>query len=434
MRIINIVESCRNMLKNIKISQLQCNTGQIDGLPRNPRTIKDARFEALKKSIQDAPEMLNLRELLVFPHNDKFVIIGGNMRLKACKELGFKELPCKVLDENTPVEKLREYAIKDNIGFGDDDWDALGQDWDFAELEGWGMEMPENWESENNTELTEIEEVDVPENVETRCQKGDIWILGEHRLMCGDSTDAASVALLMNGERADICFTSPPYNMQAGNISQAFASKKVKDSYGIKDGTYKEFSDNLTNEQYTCLLSKSLDNSLIYCDNTLFNIGILKGSKDGIIETLHIFKDKFCDILIWNKEAFMPLCLPTQIHLVGHICELIFCFNNEGDRTFKHSQWELGKMHNRIDTKNAVGNEYSKIHHATFPVELPFYIIQNFTDNSVLDLFGGTGTTLIAAEQLNRKCFMMELDEHYCDIIIQRWENLTNKKAVKLKD
>lgn len=149
MRIINIVESCRNMLKNIKISQLQCNTGQIDGLPKNPRTIKDTRFEALKKSIEDAPEMLNLRELLVFPHNDKFVVIGGNMRLKACKELGFKELPCKVLDENTPVEKLREYAIKDNIGFGDDDWDALGQDWDFAELEGWGMELPENLSGED---------------------------------------------------------------------------------------------------------------------------------------------------------------------------------------------------------------------------------------------------------------------------------------------
>ena len=130
------------MLKNIKISQLQCNTGQIQGLPRNPRTIKDARFEALKKSIEDAPEMLNLRELLVFPHNDKFVVIGGNMRLKACKDLGFKELPCKVLDENTPVEKLREYAIKDNIGFGDDDWDALGREWNLSELENWGLEMP----------------------------------------------------------------------------------------------------------------------------------------------------------------------------------------------------------------------------------------------------------------------------------------------------
>jgi site-specific DNA-methyltransferase (adenine-specific) len=250
--------------------------------------------------------------------------------------------------------------------------------------------------------------------------------------MCGDSTDSGDVALLMDGQRADICFTSPPYNMQASDISQAFKSKKVKDSYGIKDGTYREFSDDLSDEQYTNLLSNSLENSLNYCDETLFNIGILKCSKDGIIHILHKFKDKFCDILIWNKDSFMPLCLPTQKHLVGHICELIFCFNNEGDRTFKHSQWELGKMHNRIDIPSQHNNEYSKVHHATFPVALPSYIITNFTDNSVLDLFGGTGTTLIAAEQLNRKCYMMELDPHYCDVIIARWEKLTGKTATKI--
>jgi hypothetical protein len=87
-------------IKNIPISKLQCNTGQIDGLPKNPRFIKDYRFEALKKSIQDAPEMLNLRELLVFPFNDKYVVIGGNMRLKACKELGHTEIPCKILHDN----------------------------------------------------------------------------------------------------------------------------------------------------------------------------------------------------------------------------------------------------------------------------------------------------------------------------------------------
>lgn len=130
-----------NMEKNIEISLLEPNKGQIKGLPRNPRTIKDKRFKALKKSIEDAPEMLALRELLVYPHNGKFVVIGGNMRLKACKELGYKELPCKVIDENTPVEKLREYTIKDNIGFGADDWGALFDDWDLSELEDWGMEL-----------------------------------------------------------------------------------------------------------------------------------------------------------------------------------------------------------------------------------------------------------------------------------------------------
>lgn len=131
--------------KVIKIANLEVNRGQIDGLPKNPRTIKDERFKALKKSIEDAPEMLALRELLVFPHNDKFVVIGGNMRLKACKELGYKELPCKVIDENTPVEKLREYTIKDNIGFGTDDWGALFDDWNKEELTDWGLEFPDDF-------------------------------------------------------------------------------------------------------------------------------------------------------------------------------------------------------------------------------------------------------------------------------------------------
>ena len=416
-------------VKEIEIRVLRPNNGEIEGLPRNPRKISKKQLEKLKKSLADAPEMLRLRELICVEHPDGPVVICGNQRLEAAKALGWETLPCKVLPADTDPAKLREYAIKDNLPFGEDDWEVIASDWDTAELEEWGMSVPSEWK---DTKKAEEDDFDPDSVKDTVCKKGDIWQLGDHRLMCGDSTDAGDVALLMDGQRADICFTSPPYNMQASDISQAFKSKKVKDTYGIKDGTYKEFSDDLTNEQYACLLSKSLDNSLIYCDNTLFNIGILKGSKDGIIETLHIFKDKFCDILIWNKEAFMPLCLPTQKHLVGHICELIFCFNNEGDRTFKHSQWELGKMHNRIDTKNAVGNKYSKIHHATFPVELPFYIIQNFTDDSVLDLFGGTGTTLIAAEQLGRKCYMMELDPHYCDVIIARWEKLTGKKAVKL--
>ena len=135
--------------KIIKIADLEVNRGQIDGLPKNPRTIKDERFKALKKSIEDAPEMLALRELLVFPHNGKFVVIGGNMRLKACKELGYKELPCKIIDENTPVEKLREYTIKDNIGFGADDWGALFEDWNTEELADWGLEFPEDLSGED---------------------------------------------------------------------------------------------------------------------------------------------------------------------------------------------------------------------------------------------------------------------------------------------
>lgn len=128
--------------KNIHIKELEVNKGQIEGLPQNPRFIKDERFTALKKSIEDAPEMLALRELIVYPHNGKFVIIAGNMRFRACKDLGYKEIPCKVLPEDTPVEKLREYTIKDNIGFGADDWDLIANEWDIQELDDWGVEIP----------------------------------------------------------------------------------------------------------------------------------------------------------------------------------------------------------------------------------------------------------------------------------------------------
>ena len=134
-----------NRQKNIKIADIEPNKGQIEGLPQNPRFIKDNRFKQLVKSIEDAPEMLEPRPLIVYPHDKKYVIIAGNMRYRACKELGYKELPCYVLPEETPAKKLREYATKDNIGFGENDWDILANEWDTEELKDWGMEMPDDW-------------------------------------------------------------------------------------------------------------------------------------------------------------------------------------------------------------------------------------------------------------------------------------------------
>lgn len=133
--------------RNIRMSLLELNEGQMYGLPKNPRWIRDARYEALKKSITDAPEMLDLRELLVYPlddvegHKGKYIIIGGNMRYRACLELGYQEVPCKIIPLETPVKKLREYVIKDNEGFGQNDWDLLSSEWDSEELQDYGMEL-----------------------------------------------------------------------------------------------------------------------------------------------------------------------------------------------------------------------------------------------------------------------------------------------------
>lgn len=142
--------------KNIPIDLIEINEGQLSqidaetnkqiGLPRNPRWIRDARFEALKKSIEDAPEMLDIREIVVYTlssikgKDGKYIAIGGNMRLRACQELGYRDIPCKVLDPETPMEKLREYAIKDNEAFGQNDFDILANEWDIEELQSFGME------------------------------------------------------------------------------------------------------------------------------------------------------------------------------------------------------------------------------------------------------------------------------------------------------
>lgn len=130
------------MTQNISIALLDYNKGQLKGLPKNPRFFRDYRFEAMKKSIEESPEMLELRELIVFPYdNGRYVVVCGNLRLRACRELGYAELPCKVLDANTKPKKLREYATKDNVSFGETDQDILNNEWDKSELQDWGVEF-----------------------------------------------------------------------------------------------------------------------------------------------------------------------------------------------------------------------------------------------------------------------------------------------------
>ena len=130
------------MAEIIPISLLDFNKGQLEGLPKNPRFFRDYRYEAMKKSISDSPEMLELRELIVFPYsNGRYLVVCGNLRLRACKELGYKELPCKVLKADTPPKKLREYATKDNVNFGENDKDVMENEWDRTELQDWGIEF-----------------------------------------------------------------------------------------------------------------------------------------------------------------------------------------------------------------------------------------------------------------------------------------------------
>jgi len=229
--------------KNISVSLLETNDGQVAGLPANPREIQDERFEALKKSIIDAPSMLSMRELLVYPYNGKYVIVGGNMRFRACLEIGYKELPCKIIPADFTPTQLREITIKDNENFGRNDWEKLAAEWNFEELKDWGMEMPEDWENaeaiENGEEGTQVEaeEDDFDEDsddIPKRCELGDVWQLGDHRLICGDSTDVAVVKKLLGSERADLYLTDPPYNVDyTGGTKDAL--KIANDKMADKD-------------------------------------------------------------------------------------------------------------------------------------------------------------------------------------------------------
>ena len=284
--------------------------------------------------------------------------------------------------------------------------------YDTETLSDWGIDV--NFEIEE--EEKEVVEDEVPEEVETKCKLGDIWQLGEHRLMCGDSTKVDDVEKLMNGEKADISFQSPPYNVGA-NI-------------GYKNKQSKYINDDDNKNDYLEFLLKFTNNSINNAEYTFVNIQQLANNKIDIVDYLHKMKNLLSDTIIWDKGNGVP---NIARKVMSCAFEYIFIFNKNAKRAIGVKDWQ-GTVSNIIRVGHQSKNDYSKIHNATFPIELPKEIINNFTNNNsiVLELFGGTGTTLIACEQLNRKCYTMELDEHYCDVIITRWENLTGKKAVKI--
>ena len=410
-------------IKDISISKLEVNKGQIEGLPKNPRFIRDERYQALVKSIEDAPEMLRLRELLVVEHGKKFVVIGGNMRLRACKDLGHKTVPCKVLPADTPVEKLREYAIKDNNGFGEDDWDVLANEWDAAELQEWGMELPMDWDLDGG-EHTEAVEDDFDEEsvTEAVCKRGEVWKLGEHRLMCGDSTSKEDFAKLMGEERADMVFTDPPYGVSIGDKNATLNSVQkagrcceniANDTLGT-DELYHILVDAMTNVRENCK------------DDASYYVTSPQGGELGLM--MMMMRDAGLTVrhmLIWCKNS-ATFSLGRLDYDYQH--EPIFY-----TWTKSHHNYRGGE--NRTTIWNYNKPRKCDLHPTMKPVELVANCIKDTTKDGdiVLDAFGGSGTTMVAAEQLGRKCRMMELDPHYCDVIIARWEQLTGKKAERIE-
>lgn len=375
--------------------------------PKNPRLIKDENFQKLVRSIQEFPEMLEARPIVVNPDN---IVLGGNMRLKACKAAGLTEAPVYVA--SWEESKANAFIIKDNVGYGEWDWDILANEWDAAELEEWGLDVwqPDEEPTEGLTDPDEVPEA--PEEPKTK--PGDLYILGEHRLLCGDSTKAEDVEKLMNGEKADISFTSPPYN--AGTTpTELKMNQKSK---------YENDSDNKSKNDYLDFLHITTRPLLKYVKFVFVNIQSISGNKLALIEFLYKMRDKYADTIIWQKQNAQPA---MANNVLNSQFEYIHVFSDKANRSIGTKEFR-GTISNVLEmskqTKNKVKN-----HNATFPLEFAEHFVFNFCENSVLDVFLGSGTTLIAAEKLKRKCYGMELDPKYCDVIVKRWEDFTGKKA-----
>ena len=187
----------------LKCSQLLVNEGQVEGLPTNPRSWTKADIDRLARSLEETPELFEARPCIVYPYGDKYIVLGGNMRLTAARTLKYKDVPCIVIPAETPIDKLKEIVIKDNGAFGAWDFDELANKWDDLPLTDWGVPA---WEEkhleETEQEATEDEFDEEEDEIHVRCKKGDIWQLGEHRLMCGDSIDLQQVKTLTGGGKS----------------------------------------------------------------------------------------------------------------------------------------------------------------------------------------------------------------------------------------
>ena len=356
--------------------------------PNNPRVIKDDKFKKLVQSIKDFPQMLELRPIVIDENN---IVLGGNMRLRACNELGLKDVPT-IYAKDLTEEQKKEFIIKDNVGFGEWDWDDLANNWDALELTEWGLDIP-NFEGE----VLEAEEddFDVPVGgIETDIVLGDLFEIGEHRLLCGDSTDSDQVAKLMNGEDADMVFTDPPYGISH--------SGKGITANGVKGNDFGEIlNDNdvtVAIDNFNLILSLYPKATLIYWGANYYPTCLPNGY----------------GWLFWDKET------QGNTFSGGEIA-----FVNKGIRfdVFRH-RWAGFCKASEMGEK--------RVHPTQKPIELVKFCYENYNaGNLIADFFLGSGSTMVASHQLKRKCYGMELDPKYCQVIIDRMKKLDPTLIIK---
>lgn len=494
----------------LKTADLAPNTGQVPGLPTNPRQWTSTDIDKIAASLRETPELFEARPVLVIPHGGKYVILGGNLRYEGARKNKEKEVPAIIFPEDTPPEKLREIVVKDNGSFGAWDYDALANEWDSLPLTEWGVPAWNTEQTQEDADAPETQEDDFDEDadaVETRCKPGDVWELGAHRLMCGDSTDAEQVAKLMNWEKADLVFTDPPYGMKKenegvlnDNLNQEdlllFNKKWIPITFSNlkEDGSwYCWGTDEPLMDIYATILRPLIEKREILFRNL---ITWDKGNGQGQLSAdfrMYPVADEKCLFVMMGRERFDFIDVPAkkwlkeQFRLCGMTNELSKKLTGRSD--FSHWFREDGNGFTIIPedayeklTKYYNGEFFTKpyndIQKSCENARKDWMSRRSFFDNThdnmnnvwhfdrtskeereltgghatpkplalcargiktsckegglVLDVFGGSGSTLIACEQLGRKARLMELDPHYCDVILARWEKLTGQTAHKI--
>ena len=356
----------------MKLSQIKSN-------PKNPRILKDDKFKKLVQSLKDFPEMSEVREIVV---NKDMIVLGGNMRLKAMLAAGWTEAPVKVVDWSQ--EKQDEFVIKDNSSFGEWDWDELANQYEAQQLDDWGIDLPKDFLP------VEVEEDDSPEVSSEPAESvlGEIYQLGRHRVMCGSATMIDDVNKLMDGNKVDLIFTDPPYNVGFNGRSGKHDVIKNDD---LSDADFEVFIDE------TCNTIRAINPTAYYiwCNWNFYSI--LQDKLDY----------KAC--IVWAKNVFGMGN--------GYRHQHEFClFNGKIDEVVKNESdlWEVSK-----DSKY--------MHPTQKPVALSVRAFSNHIKLlNVLDLFGGSGSTLIGAEQTGRSAYVMELDPKYVDVIRKRYWKFTH--------
>jgi|DEB0MinimDraft_10_1074344.scaffolds.fasta_scaffold08955_3 DNA modification methylase len=359
----------------------------------NPRYIKDEKFKKLVQSLRDFPEMANVRPIVV---NTEMVVLGGNMRLKAMQEAGWSEVPVQVVDWSE--EKQREFIIKDNVGFGEWDWDELANTWDAEELNEWGLDTPDNWKAEELE--AEEDDYEVPEELKTDVVLGDLIEIGEHRLLCGDSTDSDQVAKLMNGEKADMVFTDPPYGInEKGDRSKRGGLAKGNNLPDFIDDSIQYAIDAFNQPQNLDIPIQVWFGANYYCHSLPQGNNWLVWDKR--VEEKQRDTQSDCE-LAWVKSRF------NSVRIFRHLWKGMMKDSERGQR---------------------------RVHATQKPIALIEFALNEYGSKEgdlVIDYFTGSGSTMVAAHQLKRKCYGMELDPKYCQVIIDRMTKLDPTLSVKI--